>query len=221
LLLMLLLLLPYDTIDDNESTDRGSTQIGPKDPNPIPNQPDSSPPKRQGLCCETHSQSKEFWFQATRLERSEYRTGREIADSQDAIAYLFLKYGNGKIPWTLQNPLVTQITSFIGLTLARLGAPATPPQVAPPELPVTLWAYEGSPFCGVVRQALDQMQLEHTVKYTPRGSPNRLLLMQENEGRFQVPCLQDPNTGVTMFESQAIVEYLTQAYGRTVAIKYM
>ena len=31
-------------------------------------------------------------------------------------------------------------------------------------------------------------------------------------GRFQVPYLQDPNTGVNLFESSAILEYLDKQY---------
>jgi glutathione S-transferase len=32
-------------------------------------------------------------------------------------------------------------------------------------------------------------------------------------GRFQVPWLLDRNTGVSLFESEAIVEYLDKQYG--------
>lgn len=147
-------------------------------------------------------------------------SGREIDNGPDAIAYLFEKYGNGQTPWTLSNEAFVAITGFIGLNLARLAAPKTPPQTIPPEQPLVLWAYEGSPFCLLPRQLLNNMELEHIVKYTPRGSPNRQALYQQ-EGRFQVPCLQDPNTGVVLFESQAIVEYVQKVYGRNVRVKYM
>ena len=147
-------------------------------------------------------------------------TGREIVDVDEAIEYLFAKYGAGQVPWTLSNRAYLVISSFLGLSLSRLAVMSTPPQVLSPEEPVTLWAYEGSPFCLLVRQVLDKMKLEHTIKYAPRGSPNRQLLY-EQEGRFQVPCFEDPNTGVVLFESSAIVEYLCKVYGRNLAVKYM
>ena len=31
-------------------------------------------------------------------------------------------------------------------------------------------------------------------------------------GRFQVPYLEDPNTGAEMFESERIIEYLRKSY---------
>ncbi|XP_031097295.1 uncharacterized protein LOC116001546 isoform X2 [Ipomoea triloba] len=44
-----------------------------------------------------------------------------------------------------------------------------------------------------------------------RGSPKRQSLYQR-VGHFQVPYLEDPNTGVQMFESAEIVEYLRATY---------
>nr|GMC95510.1 Thioredoxin-like protein [Ipomoea batatas] len=36
--------------------------------------------------------------------------------------------------------------------------------------------------------------------------------MYQRVGHFQVPYLEDPNTGVQMFESAEIVEYLRATY---------
>lgn len=33
-------------------------------------------------------------------------------------------------------------------------------------------------------------------------------------GHFQVPCLEDPNAGVYLFESAAIIDYLKNTYGK-------
>ena len=44
-----------------------------------------------------------------------------------------------------------------------------------------------------------------------RGSANRDRMVRET-GRFQVPFLRDPNTGVELFESAAIVAYLDEVY---------
>ena len=79
---------------------------------------------------------------------------------------------------------------------------------------IILWAYEGSPFCKVVRERLCEYEIPHTVIYTPRGSVNRQKLFDKTEGRFQVPFLEDRDTEVTLFESEAINEYLDKQYGR-------
>ncbi|KAI2501807.1 glutathione S-transferase [Fragilaria crotonensis] len=61
----------------------------------------------------------------------------------------------------------------------------------------------------------------HTQVSCPRGSPNRQIMLEE-KGRFQVPYLEDPNTGVKLWESEAIVEYLQKVYGvEDSPVKYM
>jgi len=76
---------------------------------------------------------------------------------------------------------------------------------------ITLWGFEGSPFARPVREALCSLGLRHRLISCARGSQNRDKLF-ELTGRFQVPYLQDPNTGVNMFESGDIVKYLNAAY---------
>jgi glutathione S-transferase len=44
-----------------------------------------------------------------------------------------------------------------------------------------------------------------------RGSPKRQELL-DKRGYFQVPYLEDPNTGVYLFESKDIIEYLEKTY---------
>lgn len=77
--------------------------------------------------------------------------------------------------------------------------------------PLTLWGYEGSPFVRPVRETLCSLGLRHVMVYCARGSQNRDVMFKKT-GRFQVPYLDDPNTGVNMFESSAIVQYLQQVY---------
>ena len=50
--------------------------------------------------------------------------------------------------------------------------------------------------------------------YSGRGSSNRDA-MREKTSRFQVPYIEDPNTGIKMFESGAIVKYLLETYTTT------
>lgn len=134
-------------------------------------------------------------------------------ESQRIIEYLFRVYGNGDpVPWTLGESPLVPLTAGLGVGLFRLGAGGTFEFSNIPEKPLTLWGYEGSPFCKVVRERLSAMEMEHVMIYTPRGSENRQKLW-EKTGRFQVPYLEDPNTGVNLFESDAIVEYLDKQYG--------
>lgn len=138
--------------------------------------------------------------------------GVEMFESDDIIAYLFKMYGNGQVPWTLQSSPLVPLTAGLGVGLARLAAGSSyQPSNSPPQ-PVVLWAYEGSPFCKIVREKLSSLELAHKVIFTPRGSPNRQRMLEE-KGRFQVPLLEDPNTGVELYESAAIVEYLQKQYG--------
>lgn len=91
----------------------------------------------------------------------------------------------------------------------------------PPELPLTLWAYEGSPFVKLVKEKFCELQLMHMEISCPPGSANQQQMFSE-QGRFQVPFLQDPNTGVELFESKAIVEYLEKQYSVAKSpVKYM
>lgn len=76
---------------------------------------------------------------------------------------------------------------------------------------IELWGYEGSPFVRPVREVLGSLALPHRMVYSGRGSSNRDV-MREKTSRFQVPYIEDPNTGVKMYESGAIVKYLLDTY---------
>lgn len=139
-------------------------------------------------------------------------TFSSMFESQKIIEYLFRVYGNGDpVPWTLQESPLVPLTAGLGVGLFRLGAGGQHEFSNRSEKPLVLWAYEGSPFCKLVRERLSSLEMEHIVMYTPRGSENREKLWQKT-GRFQVPYLEDPNTCVNLFESEAIVEYLNKQY---------
>lgn len=77
--------------------------------------------------------------------------------------------------------------------------------------PIELWGYESSPFVRPVREMLGSLCLPHVMVSCARGSGNRDRMV-EKTGRFQVPYLVDRNTGVEMFESEEILEYLENVY---------
>ena len=146
-------------------------------------------------------------------------TNVRMFESSDIVSYLFKVYGNGEIPWTLRGSWVP-ISAGLGV-LTRLGAGGLYRSSNPPDEPLKLWAYEGSPFCKIVRETLCSLEIPHTVFFTPRGSLQRQKLF-ELTGRFQVPYLEDPNNGVSLFESEAIFEYLEKVYAvPNSPVKYM
>mmetsp|Transcript_16780 Transcript_16780/g.30378 ORF Transcript_16780/g.30378 Transcript_16780/m.30378 type:complete len:354 (+) Transcript_16780:44-1105(+) len=139
-------------------------------------------------------------------------TNAQIFQSDAILEYLFQTYGNGNIPRTLEpkSSLVTASEAAGLLFRGSSGGIAKPSK--PPPKPLKVWSYEGSPFCKLVKEKLSELEIEHTQISCPRGSANRQALF-DSEGRFQVPYLKDPNTGVSLFESQAICEYLEKQYG--------
>jgi glutathione S-transferase len=83
-----------------------------------------------------------------------------------------------------------------------------------PKEPLIIWGYEPSPFVRLVKERLTELEIPHLFKTTARGSPKRQEMFDEF-GKFQAPFMQDPNTGVAMFESGAICQYLEDTYAKT------
>ncbi|KIZ01293.1 hypothetical protein MNEG_6670 [Monoraphidium neglectum] len=138
--------------------------------------------------------------------------GKQLYESDDIINYLFTEYGDGQVPLSLRLGFLTTLTCGLGLApRAGKGGKYVPSTV--PEQPLTLWGYELSPFVVVVKEALSELELPYLQVTASRGSPKRQLLL-EKRGTFQVPYLEDPNQGVYLFESSAIVKYLYDTYAK-------
>jgi len=84
------------------------------------------------------------------------------------------------------------------------------PSRAPRE-PLELWSFEASPYCRLVREALCSLEIPYLLHNVAKGSPSRDAFVARS-GRMQVPWLHDPNTGVSLFESADIVDYLDRTY---------
>ena len=139
-------------------------------------------------------------------------TGFEGYESDEIIRYLCQTYGDGRVPLPLSlGPLTTFSAGLASLTRRGHGARKAG-TCAVPKYPLELWAYEASPFSKVVRERLVELELPYLLHNCARGSVNRRVL-QNLTGRVQVPYLMDPNTGIAMFESADIVEYLNKTYG--------
>ncbi|CAN6439156.1 unnamed protein product [Victoria cruziana] len=137
-------------------------------------------------------------------------TGVAMYESDDIINYLTGKYGDGTRPLMLSLGLLTTLTAGFAM-IGRMGKGSSYTPSKAPAKPLELWAYEASPFCKIVREVMVELELPHLLHSTARGSLNRQKLY-ERAGHFQVPYLEDPNTGVKMFESAEIIDYLKATY---------
>lgn len=165
-------------------------------------------------------------------------TGAKLQESQAIIDYLFKHYGKtGRTPAKWKNlskqPIAGTLVS--GARLMRgLKADATNANKAAPETMIELWSFEASPYTRLVRERLCELELPfvlHNVAkerwqdigpavlrlkpgpYVPVAGGKREKELSKMQGRLQVPYLMDNNTGVQMFESKDIIQYLDRTYG--------
>jgi carotenoid cleavage dioxygenase-like enzyme len=129
---------------------------------------------------------------------------------QSIIDHLFYVYSDGDTP-----------PAILNISLAKAIFSLSPPAgdgsyynfpTRMPSEPLKLWAYEASPFCTLVRKSLSQMELPYVLYPCARGSPRRSILQNRTQQTFQVPYLEDPNTGVCLFESKDIIDYIEAEY---------
>ncbi|TVU04551.1 hypothetical protein EJB05_47665 [Eragrostis curvula] len=147
-------------------------------------------------------------------------TGVAMYESDEIIKYLADKYGDGTVPIMLSLGLLTTITAGLS-TIGRLGKGSSYIASKVPPQPIEIWAYEGSPFCKLVRETLVELELPHLLH---RNELSVTFIAAEcsavrvaapgdrNFSRKTVPYIEDPNTGVKMFESAEIIEYLKTTY---------
>jgi glutathione S-transferase len=137
-------------------------------------------------------------------------TGVAMYESADIAEYLFREYGDGRVPWFLRQRAFAVPTSMLASGFrAKRGRYVVPSRR--PEALLELYSYEGSPFCRIAREALSELELPHHLHNVPRQSPDRARYVSLS-GKMQVPYLIDPNTGVRMFESGDIRQYLYDTY---------
>ena len=138
-------------------------------------------------------------------------TGVSMYESDDIVEALFAGYGDGRPPYGLRRGAFSTLAAILsGMGRGPAGAFARPSR-APAE-PLELYAFEASPFCRLVREALCELELPYRLHNVARGSPGREDFVARS-GRMQVPFLVDPNEGVELFESRDIVAYLRRTYG--------
>jgi glutathione S-transferase len=106
------------------------------------------------------------------------------------------------------------VATSLGATLARFGAGLRAERLGNrPAEPLELYEYEGCPYCRKVREAMTALDLEAIVYPCPKGGTRFREVVRAAGGKAQFPYLVDPNTGESMYESDAIVDYLFARYG--------
>jgi glutathione S-transferase len=137
-------------------------------------------------------------------------TKREMYESDDIVAYLFERYGDGGVPLSLRLGPLTDAFSMLASAWRPAGGARYEPAKHPAKL-LELYSFEASPFCRIVRERLCALEIPYVLHNVAKGSPSRDAFI-ERSGKMMVPYLVDPNTGVEMFESADIVAYLDRTY---------
>lgn len=163
-------------------------------------------------------------------------TGVSMYESTDIIAYLFETYGQRSVPLKWQFNQVHLSGSKLA-SAACLGLGVNKRSAQQPEALLELYSFESSPFARLVRERLCEMQIPYIVRSCGRSTLSEWVLppvrdalgivphselqnrqvLQEKTGRMAIPYLVDPNTETELYESDAIVAYLQQTYGASVA----
>ncbi len=109
---------------------------------------------------------------------------------------------------------ILDVTTSLLATVARLGFGEHVGEAGPrPVKTLTLYEYEGCPYCRKVREALTVLDLDVMIYPCPKGGPRYRKEVGERGGKEQFPYLVDPNTGEEMYESDDMTDYLFRQYG--------
>lgn len=93
----------------------------------------------------------------------------------------------------------------MGTIVGKLGAR--------PDKLLELYETEASPYCRKVREALSILDLEAMIYPCPREGKRFRPLVLERGGKPQFPWFVDPNAGLSLYESDDIVQHLFRTYG--------
>jgi glutathione S-transferase len=106
------------------------------------------------------------------------------------------------------------VATSLAATIARFGTGLRASGLGKrPDKLLEVYEFEACPFCRKVREALTILDLEAMIYPCPRGGTRFRPVVKEKGGKLQFPFLVDPNTGLSMYESNDIVTYLFQTYG--------
>jgi glutathione S-transferase len=85
--------------------------------------------------------------------------------------------------------------------------------------PITLWGHDSGPNPWKVAMILDELNVPYELKLIQFPDMKKEPYESINpNGR--VPAIEDPNTGITLWESGAIIEYLVETYDKQHSISF-
>ena len=166
-------------------------------------------------------------------------TQTQLYESKDIIDYLFKHYGKtGQTPAKYSYYPKIPYLALAGTIINSARGVWVNKKIinrSQPEKLLELWCFEASPYSRIVRGVLTELELAYVYHNVPkeRWQDQGLAKLRLKPGKYvalpggkrekvlevmgnniQVPYLYDPNTGVSMFESKDIVDYLQQHYGK-------
>lgn len=169
-------------------------------------------------------------------------TGAKLYESAEIIRYLAKTYGaayRAQQGWQRKKAVAAALAASIARATPKAAGPLlsrvaglNAKKSKAPEQPLTLYSFESSPYSRPVREYLCELEIPYMLRNfakdkwqdigpesfrlllkAPVTGRNRSLMFHAT-GRTQVPYLQDPNTGVNMFESADILAYLKNTYAQ-------
>lgn len=85
--------------------------------------------------------------------------------------------------------------------------------------PITLWSHHSGPNPWKVAMVMEELEIPYETKFILFEDVKKEPFLSLNpNGR--VPVIEDPNTGITLWESGAIVEYLIETYDKDNKLTY-
>ena len=160
-------------------------------------------------------------------------TSTMLYEATDIIDYLFKTYGERETPRAYTAGVLRPVLGGLG-SLVRGMRGTTARKATHPEKMLELWSFESSPYSRLVRERLTELELAYVLHnigkeqfadmgpavrrvqpgpYKPRPGGRREKVLAE-QGRVQVPYLEDPNTGTKLYESADIIDYLERQYAQ-------
>lgn len=158
-------------------------------------------------------------------------TGVKLYESNTIVEYLYTTYGIEGIPVPERNIKTSVLATALRASKGMFAQPSVPAKKA-----LELYSFEGSPYSRLVREMLCELEISYILRnvgktpgsfadffppilrhnkmknYMP-GTENRRAFL-ERAGKMMVPYIIDPNTGVSMWETGDIKDYLRTTYGK-------
>lgn len=114
----------------------------------------------------------------------------------------------------MEHHTLNVITSSMTTALRGLNGIQARPAADKPAQLLELYEFEGCPFCRLVREVLTELDIDAIIYPCPKRGVRFRPDVVALGGKAQFPFLVDPNTGVKMYESVDIIEYLYVTYAR-------